>query len=678
MRSLSLAALACAALLCGQSSPYRAPGAITGPWEEEVNLSATENAGASIQSALKRYLSGSDTTPYIRIYGSATVTNSHTHLARYKNIATTAVANSVYRYLFAEIPSSTFEGVYPVSDGDPTNIGATTFGGLIFWDNAEINFNCTSPTTQSSPTVLWQMGDAWLQGRTSSSNLAPYGGDIAYPPEMAGTLTIRLTGDCDGGRNPGTVVSRSPDTLISDATSTVAIWLNGMSRRNSAKLSVRIVGSSDDNNDFGVWNDGNFSASNRIGDIRITNTAVGRMFTGHVISPVFGGYLSSNDFGVWVGDPTYGADVLSATTCVAGTVPIASTCGRAASSASSLSLFGARIEGNAYGEVVMFDGGSANSFVATHIEPVTAMLGHAFLIGAGTCSTGAGTRQGMVGATAADCPGGSLVLPKAGYSGVRSFSDTRFLGGYVPGDSGCTTGASACGGATALSDWNGLEIGAGANDVDGRITIHASLLSSTIQVSGSPQVVAFGFAPELGSGNLPLVDVSSAVRTGGFLWPAYAQIWGEEINIPFGIDDSAVVLGTANYLTLGEPNVGALITSSSYDAFVPLPRNEENKWQFHRIDFTTSEAYAGTDECTFVPAFANTSQGTITDITGTTASVSGTTIAANTSYEWAFNPHASLVSNPTDNDHQIGLRLTTSATCNEMHGKGSITLLRLK
>lgn len=632
------------------------------PWEETVNLNNEPNACGAIMRALRKVNNGSDTNPVIRVQGRATITNADLHRHRYRNQTTGAIANAPFAYCAGLVPSDLFEedSDYPIANG--YNITNNMAGGTLYFDNVDITYDCNGQTV---PNILIMFGDTWINGRESGVEDV-YGGGVTQGPMIAGHLTLRNDSDCDTGQPTiGKPPERDLDDLFSSSTTTASVWMNGMQRTNLRNLQLTLVGRSSDNDDIGLLHDG-LSVSSEWGYTAISRFAVGVLVAGKISSTFNGGYWSNNDFGLMIGDPMNAGDTVAAATCVAETDPSPGDCGVFGRAVSHPRFNNLIIEGNNYGEVAMFEGGTAVTFNSSHIE-ATSDVGHAFLVGAGICK--GGDRDGMVGSTAADCPGGGTFARTDPYpvgscaGAARSFTVLRFNGGYIPGDKGNV----------GTPDWGGLVIGNCANDSSSKIIIGGELNNST--VSG-PLSVAFQFAPELSMPNMPQVDVTNVIRTGDFYWPAYANLFHTgAISIPFMVN--AASWTTGQYISFGG-DVTAGVAATSIFAGVPMPWAHLINYQVHHLDIGAFAAHTGNQTCNFVPVKMDYDHGTLSDVTGTTAAFTGNPITAGLRFAFNYTPGSSTVLSTASDHDKIGLRVENGSGCDELFASGALTLFPLE
>lgn len=661
-RFLALAILAVASMGISNfgidSSGGSGSGLGTGAsFDQVIDIDGDPNACDTIMTAMQTYNSTADTTPRIYITGTATITDSDLHRARYRNIAGATNNDAPWKYCFGEIPSSTFEGVYPVADG--TNNTTSLVAGHIHFDNVDLTFSCTG---QTLPAVIYQMGDVWINGRESGEE-SVYGGGITQGPPVSGNLTIRMSADCDGSFAQGRAVSRSRTTLFDQQTTTVGIWMNGVQRRDMGALTYHFSGNTSDNDDIGLLHDG-LSSSNKWGYVAASRGGIGMMLAGPVISEFNGGYIDQNSVGVAFGDPTEAGDNIAADTCVAGTDASPGDCGIYGGSINHPRLTGMVIEGNTF-DVAMFEGGSGVQFNGTHIES-NATDGHSFIVGAGICK--GGTRDTLIGATAADCPSGTFTrtaaYPADSCAGsARSFTEIRFIGGYIPGDKG----------QTGTPDWGGLVIGNCANDSASKVVVGGELLASTIS---GPTSVAFQFAPELAMPNMPQVDVTNVIRTGNFYWPAYANLFHNgALSIPWQVNAASWTSG--QYIPFGG-DITAGVAVSSIFAGVPLPWAHLINYQVHHLDIGAFAAHTGNQTCNFVPVRLDYDHGTVSDVTGTTAAFTGNPITAGLRFAFNYAPGSSTVWSTASDHDKVGIRVENGSNCDELFASGAVTLLPLE
>lgn len=628
------------------------------PWDETVNLNNEPNACSAIMRAFEKYNRGTTRTPRIRIQGSTTITESDLHRHQYKNITTGAIVDAPWKYCFGEIPAGTFEGIYPIADG--TNNTNSLVGGHIYFDNVDLTFRCGG---QTIPVVIYQQGDVWINGRESGAEPV-YGGGLSQPPPLSGNLTIRMDSECDGDFAQGRVVSRNGATLFDQQTTTVGIWVNGAQRRDGGQLTYHFIGNASDNDDIGFFQDG-LSTSNNWGYIGVARTGIGMLLAGPVGSSFNEGYIEQNSVGVAFGDPSQAGDSIAADTCVAGTDPSPGDCGVRGNAVSHVRLNGLVIEGNT-NEVLMYEGGTGITFAGTHIE-TDATEGHGIVIGAGTCS--GGTRDGLPGATAADCTGGGSLGTAQCAGSARSFSEIRFIGGYIPGDKG----------AVGTPDWGGTVIGRCANDSSSKIVIGGTLVASTIS---GPTSVAFQWASELSMPNAPQVDVTNLIRTTSFYWPNYPNLFHNgALSVPFQVN--AASWTTGQYISFGG-DITAGVASSSIFAAVPLPWAHLVNYQVHHLDIGAFAAHTGNQTCNFVPVKMDYDHGTLSDVTGTTAAFTGNPIDAGDRFVFNYTPDASTVLSFSGafldgpGYDKVGIRVENGSNCDELFASGAITLLPLE
>lgn len=626
-------------------------------FDQIININNDTNACSTIMAALKTYNDTSETTPMIYITGTASIDETDFHRAQYKDLTTLSTNNAPWKYCFGEIPASTFSGDYPIADG--TNNSNNLSRGRIHFENVELNVSCTG---QTLPMVVYQMGDAWLGGRDSGEE-SVFSGGVTQGPQLSGNLSIRYTADCDGSFAAGRVVERSTSALFSQATTMVAVWMNGVQRRDMRSLHLNLVGTSGDNDDIGILHDG-LSSSNEWGYTSISQFGIGVMVAGPVISSFNGGYWSGNDYGLLLGDPLNAGDNIAADTCVAGTST--GDCGVYGTALNHPRFNNIVIEGNNYTEVAMFEGGTAVTFNSTHIESVSNPSGHGVIVGAGICQ--GGTRDQQMGATADDCPSGTFSRASAYPTGscagsARSFSAIRFNGGYVPGDKG----------AVSTPDWGGLMIGNCANDSSSKVIIAAELVNSTIS---GPTSVAFQFAPELTMPNMPQVDVTNALRTGSFYWPAYANLFHNgALSIPWQVNAASWTSG--QYIPFGG-DITAGVAVSSIFAGVPLPWAHLINYQVHHLDIGAFAAHTGNQTCNFVPVKLDYDHGTVSDVTGTTAAFTGNPITAGLRFYFNYAPGSATVWSTASDHDKVGLRVENGSNCDELFASGAVTLLPLE
>lgn len=627
------------------------------PWEETINLNNEPNACAAIQRGFKRMNNGTDTTPMIRIMGTATVTPEDFHTHQWRNITTGAINDAPFDNCFVEMPSNLFDGDYPINDGTRNSVNNK---GVIFFDNVDLTYACTG---QTRPAVIYQSGDTWLGGRLSGSESA-YSGNFTFGNTLKGHLTIRFTNECDSSKPDNTIMTRDGDNLWSSPTARMGMWVNGVQRRNAREFSLNIVGQQNDGDDVGFAYMGGLNGGSSWGRFDIQKTHVGMWFFGPVISDFNGLFMTQNDFGMLIGGPGADAgDRVDATTCVAGTDPSPGDCGAYGGAVSDLRVNNGIIEGNNYAEVAMFEGGTGINFTNTHVEVTSTATGHGFLVGAGICS--GGTRDGQIGGTVADCLGGGT-LNCAGTA--RSFGILRFQGGYIPGDKGAVGDAST-------PDWGGLMIGACANDSSSKVILSAELAESTIS---GPTPVAFQFSPTLSMPNMPQVDVTNVLRTGNFYWPAYANLFHNgAISVPFIVNAAAWTTG--QYISFGG-DVTAGVAASSIFAGVPLPWAHLIRYQVYHLDIGAFAAHTGNQTCNFVPVKMDYDHATLSDVTGTTAAFTGNPITAGTRFAFNYAPGSTtaLDIGATNDPDKIGLRVENGSACDELFASGALTLLPLE
>jgi len=258
--------------------------------------------------------------------------------------------------------------------------------------------------------VLVQWGDfynaGWQNGKSTSR--APLG-YIAGGVRVSGRLSIRTIGKRSGDWLPGRIPSLPFGSDRSSRFSVVGWFESGLLRADLTSLSLSLTAERHDPDDIAFLHQHGWGVYR--GFLRVRNWGTGVVFYGNSVGSISSGYISHNGVGVAFGDGEIGSDIVPGLGCLRDTNPTESRhCDMRPETANETALRDMVIEGNRYGNLVVFDGENL-TFDSVHFETgrPSWQQGHSVLIGAGTCQAPS-PRLGRPCGLDRDCEKGSCTF----------------------------------------------------------------------------------------------------------------------------------------------------------------------------------------------------------------------------------------------------------------------------
>lgn len=376
-------------------------------WDAFVDLSsATPCADATL--ALEAYNEGADRTPNIFFYQSnpATVLDQGDFLPT----STSAGAGS-FMACIQEMPTTAHVGGVPVADGTSIRAdlnSAPESGGRLHFHNVDLTIDCQA-VAQTSDLVFHMRGGSYLNGRLSGTAFAA-GGEFYNAAAMTGSLTLRTTGDCDGGVADGVVPFLDPTGAnLYSGTAIVAQFVNGAHRSETSGLIRRFFDGSQSQNAFTGDRDNvgilhQWTWGHQYGATHIRGLGgIGLHVVGSASSLMRNAYITQNQgVGIQMGDIRGGGKVYATANCPAG-----ADCGVSTINwpTTNFVLSDFWSEGNKHGNLVLYSGRNL-VFDNPYIETATTTAAHSVMLGGGWCT--AGDRAGQSCLQPEDCYTGGV------------------------------------------------------------------------------------------------------------------------------------------------------------------------------------------------------------------------------------------------------------------------------
>lgn len=411
--------------------------------ENAVDITGLSEPCGAIQSALDSIQKGGPGLHRLTIKGSARI--------GFEDLQD----RGDYRLCFGLLPSEPM--VREGKKRDLLMIPESVMLGIHF-DDVDIVFD---PSGQTEPVVLAQWGDFYQRGWESAKGGFAIDGYIEGGQRLSGRLALRtakkLSGDWPRGKIPGLPFGGK----TSSPTTVVGWFETGMLRTDASQLSLTLLGSRNDADDIGLIHQHGWGIYR--GFIRATNWGVGLLFYGNSVGNISEGYVSQNTIGISLGDPWIGGDVQPSPNCARGILKKnQGHCERRNQSIKETALRDMVVEGNTYGNLLVFDG-ERLKFDSLHFESgkPASQKGHSVLIGAGSCSAKS-PRAGLPCGADPDCKVGRCTAPPN--ARARSI---RFSGGSIGSD-------------RFSNEWDSLFLGPGAI---GKNSAESLILSTNVLLS---------------------------------------------------------------------------------------------------------------------------------------------------------------------------------------------------